>query len=548
MRKGVDLILDSLLEGKELEDRLRKRVSLTKLLRERYGTKTRKGMNKLEYGHVADVVDYTYIEKLDDVGRSLRLYKGALLHDALEDGIVTEKEMKELLGADNKLIELVKLLSRNHKNRNSVGYIAGILGNEDAIIVKLADRIANMKDLNNWIENEEGFTESSLRLADKYVEENRELVSKIRNIYPNALKTLVNNPIPDQLIVLDREIKKLDRNMSKYDVIKEGTINEKVFAKDADLKDLTNFNITQKDISKTYNIIKDLYNKSEELRDAYPNYLTRLSKVMKKLERKIDDKGYEYVKRLFDKVKFDKDDFVKEYQDYVDKKLMNNLKKLQSMKERVPKDGLVERISKDSGKSVMDIYDIAEGEDKEGLGWLYNEITRIMNEEFDGILKELRVFAERGLGGEFIYRPTKFKNRDRAIVKYFENKADKDGQYDFLELTDLLGFRGRFDNIDDVIEFAIMIIEDTDYNVFKLNNYVGKGIAYQGININLNYEGLFNFEVQSVTDTVQVATDINHDVLYKELMKVSSEEKMAIAMLVQISLGLMFDDLFKGIK
>lgn len=493
----------------------------------------RKGLNKISYQHPLDVVNNSYIKFLNDADRSAKIYKCCLLHDVLEDTDYTSEQLKEMLDVYDDEIEIIELLSRNIENKDGSDYIEGIVANEDALIVKLADRIANMKDLIIWVKKD-GMTEESKKLAEKYFNETQELLDLTTLRYPKLVD--FNNkevhPFAYQVSALEDLLVELGELMDK-------PINERVLDGEKEIED-----ITVDDIYNTYAIIKDMYIKSEHLQKQYPKFLERLDKVIDTLEKKIEKYGRTYVEKLFKKVKFDEEDFFQAYMDYVNRELFKKINEIQNFREDVPKTGLIKELAKDMGLTIGELMKKLKSRDRKELKQIYDKIKKIMDKDFDKVYKIAKEVADK-FGGEIKYRPTKYKDTERAIDKFLKNVDDpNDPTQDFLDLTDLMGFRAVFDEVEPVIDFTLGIVRNKDNYVFKLKKYLGKGSAYQGINMNINYDGKFNYEMQAVLDKVQIATDLNHDIFYKKIIEINDKEKKAVVMLVQICLALLLDDLF----
>ncbi len=121
------------------------------IVREVYGTKRRKGLNKLAYQHPSDVLDNVYFELIGDMRRSASPFRICLLHDVLDEGDLTADELQSALDLSDHQIECLKLLARNVENEDGSTYLEGILANEDALIVKLADWVADLADLVLWV-------------------------------------------------------------------------------------------------------------------------------------------------------------------------------------------------------------------------------------------------------------------------------------------------------------------------------------------------------------------------------------------------------------
>ena len=110
------------------------------------------------YYHLEQVVDV-----LKEFGYTEDLYLiSGYLHDVIEDGDASYNDIKKLFGED--VAEIVYAvtdeLGRNRKERKEKT-LPKIFSNQDAIIIKLADRIANMrnskkmkKDLNKMYQKE----------------------------------------------------------------------------------------------------------------------------------------------------------------------------------------------------------------------------------------------------------------------------------------------------------------------------------------------------------------------------------------------------------
>jgi guanosine-3',5'-bis(diphosphate) 3'-pyrophosphohydrolase len=126
----------------------------------------------------------------------------ALLHDLLEDTKVTEQELREKYG--NKITDLVKELTIDEKEKKQLGlinYHFKIMGDskkmsDDALIIRLADRLDNISDLKK-IENEskeaenfaKSFRAATLRIIN-YVEVKRKLLDSHKKLIEEIRKNL----------------------------------------------------------------------------------------------------------------------------------------------------------------------------------------------------------------------------------------------------------------------------------------------------------------------------------------------------------------------
>lgn len=113
------------------------------------------------YYHLEEVVDV-----LKEFGFTEDKYMiSGYLHDSIEDGATSYQKIKRKFGEE--IAEIVYCvtdeLGRNRKERKTKTY-PKINGNRDAVIVKLADRIANMR---NSIKNDSPQKEMYM---DEYIE------------------------------------------------------------------------------------------------------------------------------------------------------------------------------------------------------------------------------------------------------------------------------------------------------------------------------------------------------------------------------------------
>lgn len=152
------------------------------LLLELYGEDKRKGIDKKAWRHPMDTVEFCFLPMLDDPKRGARLMRVGLLHDVLEDFAdrIDLEELTEAVDLDEEEVYLLELLTRDEMELNDLAYWQRILSSEDALIVKLGDRIANLWDLAAWIELEEGFPEDAGKVFQKYRKEYNAIVGILR--------------------------------------------------------------------------------------------------------------------------------------------------------------------------------------------------------------------------------------------------------------------------------------------------------------------------------------------------------------------------------
>lgn len=124
--------------GKVLEFVINKNLEYLKdFIKEKHAGQTRK-QGTPYYEHPISVA-----EILKEKGFGYDYYVIALFHDLLEDTNATEEEIKKL--SNNKILNAVKLLTKE-KGYVMENYISNINENELAKMVKLSDRLHNLKE------------------------------------------------------------------------------------------------------------------------------------------------------------------------------------------------------------------------------------------------------------------------------------------------------------------------------------------------------------------------------------------------------------------
>lgn len=189
------------------------KITVAEFLQNMYGNSKRKGLGKMAYEHPIDVVANSYLDCIAEDSRKSRLFKCCLLHDALEDSGYNVEQLFDMLNISVEEMEILKLLSRNIENEDGTGYIEGILNNSDALIVKLADRIANMKDLICWLKSDK-CSEDAIRISEKYIKENKSILDGMEGMYPQLFdeSLIPDHPFVfqvDELMKLTEELEKL---------------------------------------------------------------------------------------------------------------------------------------------------------------------------------------------------------------------------------------------------------------------------------------------------------------------------------------------------
>ncbi len=108
-------------------------------------------------------------------------------------------------------MRLLRTLSRNAVEGDGFKYLDGIIEDEDALIVKLADRVANMKDLLCWIKKEGGFNKESRKIAKKYIGETEYMLTGLRQRYPGLITGSKKHPFSFQAEMLKNLLEELKR-------------------------------------------------------------------------------------------------------------------------------------------------------------------------------------------------------------------------------------------------------------------------------------------------------------------------------------------------
>ncbi len=120
-----------------------------------------------------------------DAGYGISYQVVAVLHDVLEDTDATEEQIQEY-GSD--IFEAVKLLTRGEDAKEEE-YVAAILNNQMATVVKNADKIHNMRDVGCCQET---------AWAKRYVE-------KVRKYYEGKFSQELDHAIADAKEVLTKK-------------------------------------------------------------------------------------------------------------------------------------------------------------------------------------------------------------------------------------------------------------------------------------------------------------------------------------------------------
>lgn len=181
------------------------------LVEKLYGTTLREGLDKYSVKHPLDVVDYCFLNLQKDNIRIIRLLNVAILHDVVEDysrdGYTVER-VQSMVGLGPKETRLLDLITRKEGHENA--YLRNLFALEDGAILKLADRIANLKDLRKWVEKEQGFTERAAEIFKKYRFETLEMLDLTITYYSEQMQD-ESHPISRQVKILQEEFSELER-------------------------------------------------------------------------------------------------------------------------------------------------------------------------------------------------------------------------------------------------------------------------------------------------------------------------------------------------
>lgn len=494
-----------------------------------YGIKLRKGIPKLQYDHFLDVLNHSKIDDMSDGERRSILFKVSLLHDILEDTKLSKEELYNLINIDKREMEILVLLSRIHNPSDK--YISNIIEDEDALIVKLSDRISNMNDLIDWIDLR-GLNKRNKKQSLNYLKENSNLIKLAKSKYKSILQSSADivHPFKYQL----KELENLNKKLAE--IIK---------SKQTESVDLTESpvdnpeTLTDRDIKEAFQSIIRLWKKSNSLKETYPKFIPRITKTMNYINELRKERGIKYIRELVGKIKFDEDDFLTQNMAEIKDNIIDSLKLLANRSTIVPKEGIKYELKDELHVSKAKVDDMIDSTDPKVLKKVYDGIIHIYERDFDDITKRLDKLSGNA---DFKYRATKFKELDRVIIKYIKKKK-KDSKIDFLDLDDVLGYRAAFDSVDEMFEYMINVLKK-DY-AYRIQRYVGTTQAYQGVNAKINYAGRINYELQTVVDISQVVTDIQHDILYKSLIKINKNTKDKVLLLIKLALGIIFHQMRK---
>ncbi|MCK9526416.1 MAG: hypothetical protein M0R49_10905 [Limnochordia bacterium] len=181
------------------------------LVEKLYGTTRREGLEKYSIQHPRDVVDYCFLNLQKDNIRIIRLLNVAILHDVVEDYVqdgYTVERVQSMVGLGPNETRLLDLITR--KEGQEYAYLPNLFAMEDGAIVKLADRIANLKDLQKWVEKEQGFTERSLDIFKKWRYETLEMLDLTIVHYREQMQD-PDHPISRQVQLLQEVFGELEK-------------------------------------------------------------------------------------------------------------------------------------------------------------------------------------------------------------------------------------------------------------------------------------------------------------------------------------------------
>ena len=180
------------------------------LVEKLYGTQRREGLEKFSVQHPKDVVDYCFLHLQKDNIRIIRLLNVAILHDVVEDyaqeGYTVER-VQAMVGLGPKETKLLDLIAR--KQDPEYAYLRDLFAIEDGVIVKLADRIANLKDLQKWVDKEQGFTQRAMDIFETYRFETVAMLDLVILHYAEQMQD-TDHPISRQVQLLQEVFRDLE--------------------------------------------------------------------------------------------------------------------------------------------------------------------------------------------------------------------------------------------------------------------------------------------------------------------------------------------------
>lgn len=186
------------------------------LVEKLYGTTRREGLDKYSVEHPRDVVDFCFLDLQEDNIRILRLLNVAILHDVVEDyakdGYTLER-VKSMVGLGAKEVRLLDLITRKEGEEDD--YLPNLFAEEDGAILKLADRIANLRDLCEWVQKEQGFSARAGEIFRKYHGETEVMLELTRTNFPEQIHDQ-KHPICRQVKILQENFAELKRLHALY--------------------------------------------------------------------------------------------------------------------------------------------------------------------------------------------------------------------------------------------------------------------------------------------------------------------------------------------
>jgi hypothetical protein len=328
-----------------------------------YLDKKRKGIDKLQYSHVLDVINNIPFNLIKDKKNRLSLFNVSLLHDVLEDSKYTPSELQQILHLSNNDIDLIKLLSRNYNSN----YIQNICNNKDALIVKLSDRISNLNDLYSWIKLR-GLDRHNRRILQKYEDESKEFNKYINNVYV----TSIDSPIRKQLEV----IKQLESNINNH-IYEYGKLPQLVE---------NTITINAEELDDIQFTVSDVYEKSTFLQDKFPDFIDHLDNTIKDVKALIELKGIDYVNNKYRGINLNQKSYVEYIQNEISIELFNKLRSIIEINSDTPTMNLIKKIkSNNSNMSNNEIIKLISSVNKDEIKKLHDILLTIYDVNYDAI-------------------------------------------------------------------------------------------------------------------------------------------------------------------